>query len=104
MAIEGFGDRDDVGHLAGCEVLVDATLFPELSQGEYYWRALVGMQVVNLAGVTLGDVQYLLETGVHDVLVVEHEGQETLIPFDAQYVTEVDAQNSRILVDWDPGW
>ncbi len=43
----------------------------QLQPGEYYWHELIGMQVVNSTGVSLGKVAEIMPTGSNDVLVVE---------------------------------
>ena len=75
---------------------------PAVAEGEYYWNDLIGLKVVALDGEVLGTVDYLLETGANDVLVVRGE-RELLIPFvTGQVVTQVDLENRVLRVDWDP--
>ena len=52
-------------------------------------------------GRVLGRVEYLIETGANDVLVVKGE-REVLIPFVTESVIlEVDLSAGRISVDWE---
>lgn len=79
---------------------------PALDNGEYYWSQLIGLKVVNTAGVDLGRVDHLVETGANDVLVVLDFDQndkniERLLPWTEQVVLEVDFEQRTILVDWD---
>lgn len=98
--LQGIEDRDQAAMLSGMQVAVSRDEFPELEPGEYYWADLVGLTVLNEAGVTLGRVTELLETGANDVLVVEGE-RERLLPFIGPVVRQVDMAGGRILVDWD---
>lgn len=98
--LQGIEDRDQAALLSGMQVTVSRDEFPELEPGEYYWADLVGLTVLNEAGVTLGRVTELLETGANDVLVVEGE-RERLLPFIGPVVRQVDVAGGRILVDWD---
>lgn len=85
----------------GYEIGVRRDQLPALSPGEYYWKDLIGLQVVNIEGDDFGTVDKLLETGANDVLVVKGE-QERLIPFVMkQVIVEVDLQQGQIRVDWD---
>ncbi|MBT8101100.1 MAG: ribosome maturation factor RimM, partial [Gammaproteobacteria bacterium] len=69
--------------------------------GQYYWSDLEGLEVVHRDGRVLGTVQYLIETGANDVLVVQGE-EERLIPFvQEQVILEVDLANGLISVDWE---
>jgi len=100
-------DRDSAAALVGKEIAVPRTQLPSLDEGEYYWRDLLGLQVINLDDVDLGRVTNLMETGANDVLVVEQSEaagkQERLIPFiREQVIKQVDLQEGVIRVDWDP--
>jgi 16S rRNA processing protein RimM len=83
--------------------------FPPLPDGEYYWVDLVGAQVVNRQGATLGTVRGLRSNGAHDILEVERDGRQppaapVLIPLVAAYVDGIDLPAMRIRVDWDEDW
>lgn len=100
--LEGITDRDLAATLIGYEILIDANKLPKPQEGEYYWRDLIGLQVETEQGVMLGIVDYLLETGSNDVLVVKGE-RERLIPFlQGQFVKNIDLQAAKMIVDWDP--
>lgn len=101
--LEGVDDRTASEALKGLEVAVDRSKFPEAEEDEYYWDDLIGAEVVNTAGVLLGRVEGLMETGAHDVLRVMGE-RERLIPFVDAYVREVDLEGKRILVEWGADW
>ncbi|UCC55354.1 MAG: ribosome maturation factor RimM [Gammaproteobacteria bacterium] len=95
-------DRDAAETLAGTEIGIYRSQLPQTEQDEYYWNDLVGMQVVTLDGEVLGTVNYLLETGANDVLVVAGGDRERLIPFiQEQVVASVDLDAGIIRVDWE---
>ena len=72
---------------------------PPLEDGEYYWFQLVGMEVVSDSGETVGTVREIMETGGHDVYVVERpSGEEVLIPTVKQFVVNIDHEKRRITV------
>jgi 16S rRNA processing protein RimM len=98
-------DRDAAQALAGARIFVPRASFPTPDEGEFYWVDLIGLAVVNRAGVELGAVTGLIETGPHCVLRIVSPGEsphERLIPFVAAYVDTVDLAGRRIAVDWDP--
>lgn len=101
VRLEGHGDRDSARVLVGAPIGVSRTQLPPPSPGEYYWTDLVGLEVMNREGVSLGVVEYLFATGANDVLVVEGE-RERLIPFiKDQVVLEIDLKRGILKVDWD---
>lgn len=104
--IEGCDDRNKAELYRGLEIAIDRSQLPEADPDEHYWVDLIGLKVVTLSGVELGEVDSLLETGANDVLVVKDPSKadkEHLIPFVMdEFVREIDMDNQRITVDWDP--
>ncbi|WP_353571692.1 ribosome maturation factor RimM [Candidatus Albibeggiatoa sp. nov. BB20] len=94
--------REQAALLLGSEIAISHEQLPPTEDDEYYWSDLVGLKVINQDGVLFGTVDYLIETGSNDVLVVKGE-RERLIPFVIpQFITQIDLQQQQILVDWDP--
>lgn len=101
--LEGIADRDAALALMGYQILISRTQLPKPGEGEYYWADLVGLAVETEAGVKLGKVDHLLETGANDVLVVRDGEVERLIPFLQQRtVLTIDLAAGVMIVDWDP--
>ncbi len=117
--IAGVDDRTLAESYSGLEIVVPADSLPALQQGDYYWSQLQGLQVwCRDAGrqrtgeqgaeqaVLLGSVDYLIETGANDVLVVKPSAgsideRERLIPYlPGDVVTAVDLGRGVIEVDW----
>jgi 16S rRNA processing protein RimM len=95
-------DRDEAAGLLRSEIAIKREQLPALAENEYYWRDLQGLTVLNLAGVVLGKVEYLLETGANDVLVVRQDEREILIPYaPGEIVHAVDLANREMRVDWE---
>ena len=110
--IAGVDDRDDAEAFRGAEVLLAADALPTLEEGDYYWHQLQGLQVwcrdrdTGGEPVLLGVVDYLIDTGANDVLVVAPgegsvDGRERLLPYlPGDVVTAVDLLRGVIEVDW----
>ncbi len=111
VKLKGVDDRDAANLLTNCEIVVDAAQLPSLDDGDYYWKDLIGCQVVTSAGYDLGKVTDMMETGSNDVLVIKANLKdafgikERLVPFlDGQVIKKVDLTTRSIEVDWDPGF
>ena len=109
--IAGVDDRTLAEAYKGLEVLARSDSLPQLDEGDYYWHQLQGLQVWCREGdgrVLLGTVDYLIETGANDVLVVKAtaesiDNRERLIPYlPGDVVTRVDLERAEIEVDWFP--
>lgn len=93
-------DRNAAEKLKGLLVAVPRSSLPRQDADEYYWSDLIGLAVVNEVGVSFGTVANLLETGANDVLRVQGDSGEILIPFVASAIKQVDLKNKVIHVDW----
>lgn len=107
VRLRGIDDRNAAEVLNGIDVGVAAASLPVLPEGEFYWQDLLGLTVVNTAGVVLGVVAELLETGANDVMVVKPcvgsvDQQQRLVPWVRKSVVQrVDLAAKRIEVDWE---
>ncbi|MBA3580839.1 MAG: ribosome maturation factor RimM [Gammaproteobacteria bacterium] len=103
--LQDINDRDSAALLIGHSITVARSELAALPANEFYWRDLLGLRVVNLQGIELGDVEQLLETGAHDVLVIKKEGMETLIPYVwNHFIYAVNLEAGIIQVDWPVDW
>jgi 16S rRNA processing protein RimM len=104
LRFEGIAGREAIGKLVGLLVSAPASELPELPEGEFYWYELIGCQVVSEAGLEVGTVREIWETGAHDVLVVEDDdGVRRLLPTAAELMKDVDLEVGRIVVVDLPG-
>jgi 16S rRNA processing protein RimM len=101
--LAGYADKDATLPLLKATIAIKADQLPECADGEYYWRDLIGFDVINQQGVNLGKVKGVMETGVHDVMVVSGKSSkdEVLIPWVHDvFILKVDSQQQQIQVDW----
>ncbi|BCK88703.1 ribosome maturation factor RimM [Sideroxyarcus emersonii] len=98
--LQGIADRTAAEKCKGMLIAIPRSELPEQEEGEYYWSDLIGLTVVNQAGEVFGTVDTLLETGANDVLVIKGDIGETLIPFIASVIQQVDLKGKTIRVDW----
>jgi len=102
--LEGLADREAAALLKGSEIAVPRAALPPPEENEHYWADLIGLAVVNVQGEALGRVAGHVHNGAHDVMRVEHDGGERLIPYVEAIVQEVDLAGRRIVVDWGVDW
>ena len=103
--LQGLDDRDLAASLVGWQIAVEREQLPEPAEGEWYWADLIGMQVVGESGQALGSVVKVLPTGANDVLVLESDQGERLLPFvQGDVITSISAQERVIRTSWDVDW
>lgn len=105
----GLDDRELAKRYINAEIGVRGVQLPSLKDDDFYWRDLEGCRVINQDGYDFGVVDYLVETGANDVLVVKANSndafaqKERLIPFVLEHVVvNVDLEDRVITVIWDP--
>lgn len=107
----GVAGRDAAEALKGAAVQIPRSHFPALSDNEFYWVDLIGLEVENLQAEHLGRVSDMMDNGAHPILRVAvpqateaaddaKAVQELLIPFVEQFVITVDRAAKKITVDW----
>ncbi|MFM0337921.1 ribosome maturation factor RimM [Paraburkholderia fungorum] len=106
----GVADRDAALALRGARVYISRSEFPALEADEFYWVDLLGLDVVNIAGVALGKVADMIDNGAHSVMRIEYPAVdkngrpvtgERLIPFVGVFVKTVDQAAKQVIVDWE---
>ena len=94
IKILGIDNPEDASQYVNCDVAIKHEQLPTLNKGEYYWRDLIGLKVLNQDEVELGVVSEIIETGANDVFVVTgNDESETrvLIPYVMDiYVKRID--------------
>ena len=127
VQLMGVANRDAAEALKGISVQIPRSHFPALSDGEFYWVDLIGLQVVNLQGESIGFVHDMMDNGAHPILRISPAAStaqmqptenatapaavttaataataatEILIPFVDQFVKTVDQQTKIVTVDW----
>lgn len=101
--IEGCEDRTNAEELRNLELGVRRDALPTLQENEFYWVDLIGLNVVNTDGITLGSVSNVFETGATAVLDVKSKNGNYLIPL-VQPILDSVSLTSHVKVQWDQDW
>lgn len=108
--LEGVDDRNAAELIKNADISIESSQLPELDN-DFYWKDLIGMQVVTEKGYDMGVVKDMFETGANDVMLVKAKindafGQkERLLPFlYDNVVLNVDKDGKTITVEWDPAF
>jgi 16S rRNA processing protein RimM len=89
---------DEANELRGLWIEVDRSALPDAGPDQVYYYDLLGLEVVDESGRSLGRVREIVVTGAHEVLAVEGETGEILIPYHPGTVLGWDPAHTRILV------
>ncbi|MEN8257073.1 MAG: ribosome maturation factor RimM [Thermodesulfobacteriota bacterium] len=101
VGLPGVADRNSAAELVGCQVWVGEDYLVPLDEDEFYWHDVMGAEVVDLDGNSLGRLVSLLATGGADLMVVRQNEEEVLIPSQPEFLVEIGPE--KIIVDLPPG-
>jgi 16S rRNA processing protein RimM len=96
VELEGIPDVKSAQALVGCKVFLPEDMLEELSEGEYYWRDIIGINVYNEDDKYIGQIESVFSTGSNDVYVCRGEEREILLPAIAEVIRKIDI-NRRVM-------
>ena len=103
IKFEGVETREAAEELRNREVFVTRDDLPELEEGEYYLRDLIGMKVFQEDNL-IGEVADVITNTSQDILkVMTVEGAEALIPGVEPILQSIDTDKKIITVDLPEG-
>lgn len=80
VKLNSVDDRTSAESHVGKGVLVNKDDLPKLENGHYYWYQFIGLNVTTVDDEMLGTVRSIFFNGAQDILVVERDNGELLIP------------------------
>ena len=104
LSLEGINTRSSAEKIIGWNLVVPINCRPTLSEGEFHYFDLIGLEVRNTITKTLiGHVTDLIKGG-NDLLEIELvEGKKVLVPFVREIVPEIKIQEKWMLINPPPG-
>ena len=98
LAFEGIYDRNGIEALRDVILYADVDIDESSGEDDYHVQQLLGCSSFLEDGSLVGKVVDVLNLPGQDVLVIQGEGRETLIPFVRQLVPTVDIAGKRLIV------
>ena len=93
--------KEQADALKGVRLYAARDQLPSLPDDEYYYADLIGMEVLDTGGTSLGQVKSVLNHGAADLLEIAQNGSSStiLLPFTLEAVPTVDLEKQRIIAD-----
>ena len=97
LKLEDIDDRDAAERIRGSEVFVTEYDLPDLPEGEYYVRDLIGMDVMQEDYGHLGKITDVIQNTAQSIFEVEtDDGKQVLIPHVPAFVININ-MNDRVV-------
>ena len=103
VTLDGITDRDAAEKLRGVSLLIDPGERRSLGKDEYWPEDLIGLTVLDVAGLRLGVVVDVVAGQAQDRLRIASQRTEFDVPFVADLVTSVDVSGRKLIVDLPEG-
>jgi 16S rRNA processing protein RimM len=102
LQFDGVETPESAMLLRSSRVFINVQNLPQAKADEVYWIHIAGAEVKDTDGATIGTLVDYIETGAHDVLVIESadEGkQRFLISNNPSHVLSISPEDNLVLVD-----
>jgi 16S rRNA processing protein RimM len=104
LRFEGRSSVESVESWRGCCLAVEESERAPLAGDCFYHDELRGMAVETEGGSPVGTIRDVWSNGPHDLLVLDCEDGERLLPMIRAFVVQVDRERRRIAVRPPNGW
>jgi len=98
LDLEGVSDAASSKALVGFNLYIPAGSLDELESDEYYWRDILGLDVLTEEGRILGQIEDIIPTGSNDVYVCRGGEREILLPAIEEVIRRVDIERGVLVV------
>jgi len=94
---------EDAQKLRGRTIEIHHSQVHPLSEGQYYYFQLIGLEVWTTKGKLLGNITEILTTESNDIYIVRSANGETLIPAIEDVVKSIDLDKGLLVIEPIPG-
>jgi 16S rRNA processing protein RimM len=98
MQLGGIELKEAADGLVGLSVWIPSGKMKKLSDDEYYWREIIGLEVRTEEGRSIGRIDSVFPTGSNDVYVCRDGEKEILLPGISEVVRKVDIDAGVMVV------
>ena len=100
VKVKGVDDRNTAETLVGTAFYINRSLLPDLKEDEFYHTDLIGLDVRNSNGETIGEVNAMYNFGAGDIIELKlNEGALEMLPFTKDYVPTINIKEHYIIVE-----
>lgn len=99
LTFEGYNSINEVEKFKGSTLKIAEEDRQELSEGEYYFDQIIGLEVWSEEGEKIGTVKEIIQPGANDVWVVKREKKpDLLLPYIEPCIKKVDIAAKKVIV------
>lgn len=100
LSFEGLEDINLVEDLKQADLKISADQQDELTEGQYYYHEIIGLDVFDLEGNELGQISEIMQSGANDVWIIKRKQKANLlIPAIKDVVKEIQIEDHKVIID-----
>ncbi len=103
IKFEEVDSKAEAAQLKGTSLHLPLTELPELTNEQFYFHEIVGFQITDVESGALGTVGQVYEAGHQDLIGMNYQDKEVLIPINDDIIKKVDRQQKSLLVSLPDG-
>ena len=96
IAFEDVDTIEQAAQFIGTEIWLPLESLPKLGDGQYYFHDLIGFNFYD-GNICIGKVTQVYQMSNTNLLAVDHEGIEVLVPMQDEIMGEVDSAQQKIV-------
>ena len=98
VQFEEFETINDVKPIIGYMLSVERSMFPAVSDSDYYIADLIGYLMIDESGKYIGIVKDILTFPANEMLVADVQEKEIMIPMVDEFIRLIDFEKHRVTV------
>ena len=96
LTFEDINSIDEATELVGSELWLPLEVLPKLEEGQFYYHDLIGYDFYD-GDTLLGKVTQVYQMSRTNLLAVDHEGTEVLVPMQEDIMGQVHSKEGKIV-------
>lgn len=98
IKFEGIDNADEAESLKSSQLFLPLDLLPELEENQFYYHEVIGYKIVDQNKGPLGVVKQIYEVPSHDLIGMEYQNKEVLVPVKDEIILRVDKKQKLLEV------
>lgn len=103
VKFEDINDKEAALSIKGLPLYLPLDQLPELESDQFYFHEIIGFQIIDENSGELGTVGQVYEAGHQDLIGMDYQDKEVLIPINDDIILSVDREKKTLLVNLPDG-
>lgn len=98
VRFEDVNTADQADDLKGKGLFLPLSMLPELGDNKFYYHQIIGYHVIDATDGDIGVVKDVYTSPNQDLLAIDHQSKEILVPINDEIIGSVDHDNKQLHV------